>query len=119
MSTTPTGPLSGVVAAAGTPLREHGNRIDAAGVGRLVDHLAAGGVRGVFVAGTTGEGVLLTLEERMALTEGVRAAAGGRPAGRRPPRGRADHGRRRPAGRARSGRRSRRRGRDRPSLLRL
>ena len=78
MSTTPTGPLSAVVAAAVTPLRDDGNRIDAPAVGRLVDHLAAGGVRGVFVAGTTGEGVLLTLEERMALTEEFRAAAAGR-----------------------------------------
>ena len=69
MSTTPTGPLSGVVAAAVTPLRDDGNRIDAAAVGRLVDHLAAGGVRGVFVAGTTGEFTALTVEERMALTQ--------------------------------------------------
>ena len=78
MSTTPRGPLSGAVAATVTPLCDDGRRIDAPAVRRLVDHFAANGVRGVLVAGTTGEGVLLTVEERMALTEEFLAAARGR-----------------------------------------
>ena len=78
MSNPPRGPLSGVVAAAVTPLRDDGSRIDAPAVRRLVDFFAADGVRGVFVGGTTGEGVLLTVEERMRLTEEFLAAARGR-----------------------------------------
>jgi dihydrodipicolinate synthase/N-acetylneuraminate lyase len=78
MSTTPTGPLRGVVAAAVTPLRDDGTRIDRPAVRRLVDFFAANGVRGVLAGGTTGEGVLLTVEERMALTEEFLAAARGR-----------------------------------------
>jgi dihydrodipicolinate synthase/N-acetylneuraminate lyase len=78
MSTSPTRPLSGVVAAAVTPLRDAATGIDAGAVRRLVDLFAAAGVRGVFVGGTTGEGVLLTLEERMTLTEEFLAAARGR-----------------------------------------
>lgn len=70
------GPLSGVVAATVTPLRDGGRELHLAAVPRLVDFYAEAGMRGVFVAGSTGEGVLLTLDERRTLLESFIAAAG-------------------------------------------
>ncbi|HEX6131601.1 MAG TPA: dihydrodipicolinate synthase family protein [Actinomycetota bacterium] len=61
--------LRGAIAATVTPLRDAGLRVDEASVGPLVRFLADGGVDGVLVAGTTGEGVLLTVDERRRLTE--------------------------------------------------
>jgi dihydrodipicolinate synthase/N-acetylneuraminate lyase len=60
--------LRGAIAAAVTPLTEGGRQLDEPAVGALVRFLATGGIDGVLVAGTTGEGVLLTVEERMRLT---------------------------------------------------
>jgi dihydrodipicolinate synthase/N-acetylneuraminate lyase len=59
--------LRGAVAAALTPLRDGGVTLDADAVEPYVTFLADGGIDGVFVAGTTGEGVLLSLAERRAL----------------------------------------------------
>jgi N-acetylneuraminate lyase len=70
------GPLSGVVAATVTPMRDDGRELDLGAVPLLVDFYAGAGTSGVFVAGSTGEGVLLTLAERRALLEGFVAAAG-------------------------------------------
>ena len=56
--------LKGAIAAAVTPLREGGARLDEDAFGPLVDFLVAGGVDGMLACGTTGEGVLLTVEER-------------------------------------------------------
>lgn len=61
--------LRGAIAAAVTPLTEGGRQLDGSAVEPLVRFLAAGGVDGTLVCGTTGEGVLLRLEERMLLTE--------------------------------------------------
>jgi dihydrodipicolinate synthase/N-acetylneuraminate lyase len=61
--------LRGAIAATVTPLRDAGLRVDEASVGQLVRFLADGGVDGALVAGTTGEGVLLTVDERRRLTE--------------------------------------------------
>ena len=61
--------LHGAIAAAATPLRDAGLHLDEPGVERLVRFLADGGVDGALVAGTTGEGVLLTVAERMRLAE--------------------------------------------------
>ena len=61
--------LSGAIAAAVTPLGEGGNDVDAASVGPLLRFLADGGVDGALVGGTTGEGVLLSVEERRRLAE--------------------------------------------------
>ena len=61
--------LTGAVAAAVTPLREGGRSLDLASVEPLAAFLTDGGVDGALVAGTTGEGVLLTLDERRRLTE--------------------------------------------------
>jgi dihydrodipicolinate synthase/N-acetylneuraminate lyase len=61
--------LHGALAAAVTPLRDGGRALDLDSVGRLAAFLAGGGLDGVLVAGTTGEGVLLSTEERRHLTE--------------------------------------------------
>jgi dihydrodipicolinate synthase/N-acetylneuraminate lyase len=69
------GPLRGIVAAALTPLQDAGESLDEAAVGPLVDFYIEAGVDGIFVAGTTGESLLLTLDERTRLLEAVIAAA--------------------------------------------
>jgi dihydrodipicolinate synthase/N-acetylneuraminate lyase len=61
--------LHGALAAAITPMRDGGRALDLDGVGTLARFLTDGGLDGVLVAGTTGEGVLLSAEERRALTE--------------------------------------------------
>ena len=47
-------PLSGVVPPMVTPLRAR-DELDAAGLERLIEHILAGGVSGLFILGTTGE----------------------------------------------------------------
>jgi dihydrodipicolinate synthase/N-acetylneuraminate lyase len=61
--------LRGAIAAAVTPLREGGRALDLDGVAPLVAFLADGGVDGALVCGTTGEGVLLTVDERRRVAE--------------------------------------------------
>ena len=61
--------IHGTLAAAVTPLRDDGNRLDEDAFGAVVDHLAAGGLDGILALGTTGEGVLLTLDERRRAAE--------------------------------------------------
>src|SRR3990170_2959620 len=56
--------LKGAIAAAVTPLREGGARLDEDAFGPLVDFLVARGGGGMLACGTTGEGALLTVEER-------------------------------------------------------
>jgi len=72
------GRLHGAIAAAVTPLRDGGRSLDEAAIERLVRFLAAGGLDGALVGGTTGEGVLLHLDERRRLTDRFLAV---RPAG--------------------------------------
>ncbi|MAG58059.1 MAG: N-acetylneuraminate lyase [Planctomycetes bacterium] len=57
----------GLTAAVHTPFDSHG-AIDSGQVAPLAAHLASTGVTSVFVAGTTGEGLSLTDDERRALT---------------------------------------------------
>jgi dihydrodipicolinate synthase/N-acetylneuraminate lyase len=57
--------LRGAVAAALTPLRDGGEALDEEAFAPYVDFLAAGGVDGVLALGTTGEGFLLPLEQRL------------------------------------------------------
>jgi dihydrodipicolinate synthase/N-acetylneuraminate lyase len=52
------------VAAAVTPLREAGERLDEEALGSLLEFYGAAGLDGVLVLGTTGEGILLTDDER-------------------------------------------------------
>jgi dihydrodipicolinate synthase/N-acetylneuraminate lyase len=57
--------LRGVFAAAVTPLIDGGTRLDEPGVARVADFLAEGGADGAPVCGTAGEGMLLTVAERL------------------------------------------------------
>ncbi|HBT25260.1 MAG: hypothetical protein PWQ72_2036 [Pseudothermotoga sp.] len=66
--------LCGVTVAALTPLNEDGTKVDHQSIKEYVDFLIQKGVNGIFALGTTGEGLLLTLEERKkALESFVRA----------------------------------------------
>lgn len=68
----------GTVPAMATPLEADGYRINVAALPPLVDFLVGAGVRGLFVGGTTGEGILLAPEERRKLHEETMAAIAGR-----------------------------------------
>lgn len=68
-------PISGVIAPPPTPMNDRGDEVNLDGVKPLVETLLAGGVHGLFVNGTTGEGSLLSLDEREALTEAFLSAA--------------------------------------------
>ena len=65
--------LHPAIAAAVTPLTEGGRSLDPDSFAPLVRSLATGGVDGVLVCGTTGEGVLLTMDERRQVAEGFLA----------------------------------------------
>src|SRR6266511_4760407 len=58
-----------MLAAAATPLEDAGARLDEDGFGPLIEFLAAGGVDGILALGTTGEGILLSVEERRRAAE--------------------------------------------------
>ena len=70
--------IRGAFAAALTPLRDGGAALDEGAVEPYVAFLAEGGVDGILVCGTTGEGILLTAAERMRLLELFIAAARGK-----------------------------------------
>jgi len=72
------GPLSGVLAAAVTPFNAGGEAIDEPAVSELVDFYVESGLDGTMIAGTTGEGLLLTRAERERLTDLFVEAADGR-----------------------------------------
>ena len=61
--------LHGAIAAAVTPLKDGGRTLDPDSFAPLVEFLVTGGVDGVLACGTTGEGVLLTAEERRHVVE--------------------------------------------------
>jgi dihydrodipicolinate synthase/N-acetylneuraminate lyase len=61
--------LKGAIAAAVTPLTEDGRAVDEAAFGPLVRFLVGGGVDGLLAGGTTGEGILLSVDERRLVTE--------------------------------------------------
>ncbi len=69
--------LSGLVAASLTPLHVDGS-IDLEPIPRIVDHLERTGVSGIYICGSTGEGISLTSDERRAVAEAYVAAAKGR-----------------------------------------
>ena len=62
--------LHGAIAAAVTPLKDGGRSLDPDGFASFVGFLAAGGLDGLLACGTTGEGVLLSIEERRRVAEG-------------------------------------------------
>lgn len=69
--------MRGAYSALFTPYTKD-NCVNTEMLGRLVEHQLAGGLRGFFVGGTTGEGMLLTLDERKLVLETVVAANRGR-----------------------------------------
>ncbi len=59
-------PLKGIIPPMITPLTENGD-LDTDGLERLIEHLIAGGVHGIFLLGTNGEGPSLTYALRKEL----------------------------------------------------
>ncbi|TWU49232.1 dihydrodipicolinate synthase family protein [Rubripirellula reticaptiva] len=60
--------LSGLVAATYTPLNDEGD-LNLRAIPSMVDHLLAQGIEGLYVCGSTGEGMSLTSDERRAVAE--------------------------------------------------
>ncbi|MET8824707.1 dihydrodipicolinate synthase family protein [Streptomyces sp. NPDC004610] len=69
-------PLTGVVPPVCTPLTPEGE-VDVPSLERLVDHLVAGGVHGLFVLGSTSEAAYLTDAQRRQVVETVAGHLGG------------------------------------------
>jgi 4-hydroxy-tetrahydrodipicolinate synthase len=63
-------PLKGIIPPMVTPLLDRDN-IDVAGLEKLVEHILAGGVHGLFILGTTGEAPSLSYKLRYELIERV------------------------------------------------
>jgi dihydrodipicolinate synthase/N-acetylneuraminate lyase len=61
--------LKGAIAAAVTPLRDAGEALDEDAFRPYADFLVGGGVDGILALGTTGEGFLLPVEQRMRTAE--------------------------------------------------
>ncbi len=70
-------PLRGVIPAMITPLEEQ-DRLDIAGLERLIEHILSGGVHGLFILGTTGEAPALSYRLRRELIERTCRQVGGR-----------------------------------------
>lgn len=70
--------LRGALAAAVTPLRDDGKALDEDAFSAYVDYLVAGGLDGLLALGTTGEGILLSRDERRRAAELFVSAADGR-----------------------------------------
>ncbi|HPA19216.1 MAG TPA: dihydrodipicolinate synthase family protein [Verrucomicrobiae bacterium] len=62
------GPLRGIVPPMVTPLRGR-DELDVPGLERLIEHILAGGVSGLFILGTTGEGPSLSYRLRREMIE--------------------------------------------------
>ncbi len=69
--------LKGVICPMLTPFDEQ-NQIDYESTGELVEFLIGHGIHGLMIGGTTSEGMLLSVEERKALTEFMIRQVGGR-----------------------------------------
>jgi dihydrodipicolinate synthase/N-acetylneuraminate lyase len=70
--------LRGAVAAAVTPLRDGGEALDEEAFSAYVDFLAGAGLDGVLALGTTGEGFLLPVEQRLRAAQLYVEASAGR-----------------------------------------
>ena len=70
-------PLSGIIPPLISPLKDR-DTLDVAGLERLIEHLISGGVSGLFVLGTTGEGPSLSYRLRRELIERASKVAAGR-----------------------------------------
>ena len=71
--------LAGVIAAMLTPMTNDGLRVDPEAAGRLTTWLVEKGIHGLYIAGTTGEGLYLSPEEHRELVRAVVKAAKGIP----------------------------------------
>lgn len=69
--------LTGLIPATFTPMKADGS-LNLSAIPALTEQLLRDGVRGLYVCGSTGEGVSLTREERMAVAEAYVVAAAGR-----------------------------------------
>lgn len=69
--------LRGIIPPMVTPLSDH-DTLDVAGLERLVEHILGGGVHGLFVLGTTGEGPSLSYRLRRELIDRVCRQVAGR-----------------------------------------
>ena len=63
-------PLTGIVPPMITPLQDR-DTLDCAGLEKLIEHILAGGVSGLFILGTTGEGPSLSYRLRRELVQAV------------------------------------------------
>jgi len=70
-------PLRGIIPPLVTPLLDR-DTLDVAGLERLIEHILAGGVHGLFVLGTTGEAPSLSYRRRYELIERVCGQVKGR-----------------------------------------
>ena len=70
-------PLKGIIPPMITPLLDRDN-LDVPGLERLVEHILAGGVHGLFILGTTGEAPSLSYKLRYELIERVCKQIAGR-----------------------------------------
>ena len=69
--------LDGLVAATYTPLDDDGT-VNASVAGPIVEHLLGSGINGLYVCGSTGEGMSLSSDERRAVAKAYVQAADGR-----------------------------------------
>lgn len=69
--------IRGVVPVMVTPLNRHG-KIDISGVEKLVDHIVNSGCGAIWLLGSTGEDINLTIKTRLKLIETTASAANGR-----------------------------------------
>ncbi len=68
--------VEGIISAMVTPFTKNGEFVDFDKVGLVAERLVKGGVNGLFPCGTTGEGMLLTPDERKETLEEVVRAVG-------------------------------------------
>jgi dihydrodipicolinate synthase/N-acetylneuraminate lyase len=66
-----------LIPAALTPLRDGGDAVDLEAIAPYAAYLESHGADGVFVCGTTGEGILLRLDERQTIAQAFRQAVRG------------------------------------------
>ena len=66
-----------LIVAAVTPLTDDGTAVDTAAIAPYVEFLESHGADGVFACGTTGEGILLSVDERRRVAAAYRAAVSG------------------------------------------
>jgi len=70
-------PLQGIIPPMITPLSDR-DTLDTAGLGRLIEHILGGGVHGLFILGTSGEGPSLSYRLRCELIDRVCEQVAGR-----------------------------------------